>query len=233
MDDQTKTDTEEIKETEIDFFAASQKRPVGRPPKPKPATSKPKRPPGRPKSLISKDKPAKTQTPSNLYNIYNKGNGINREILDTYDTKSKMTPQELKFLEYHLVMQFRIIKAMSMSGYKVGTNTYKYLLAKKILQKYEEQADDHRKIFRAVGLGEIAVAKGILKACQKARTTKELTDAYGLAAKCLGLQREVIEGAGGITLIITGQGEESGEIKEPGTLAEPQKRLPAPAMIRD
>jgi hypothetical protein len=128
-------------------------------------------------------------------------------------------------------MRFRIIKAMNQAGYSKYTTTYKYLLAKRIIEKYEAQAEDHRKIFRAVGLGEIAVAKGILKACLTAKTNKDIRESYGLAAKCLGLQREVIEGAQGITLIITGQGEEqSGEIR--GTV-EPQKQLPAPAMIRD
>jgi len=215
---------------EIDFTAAITKRGPGRP-RTKPI--KPKRAPGRPRAAAIKEKPAKSKQPSNLYNIYNKGNGILDQNISDYDKSAKLTIQELTFLEYYVSLRFRILPAMERSGYQGITNTHKYLLAKKIIQKYEEQAEDHRNIFRAVGLGEIAVAKGILKACHTARTTKELTDAYGLAAKCLGLQREVIEGAGGITLIITGQGEESGEIKEPGKLAAPQALLPPPAMIRD
>jgi hypothetical protein len=219
---------------EIDFTAAIVKRGPGRPPKPKSPTSKPKRPPGRPRKYPqSLDKPTSNIKHSNIYNIYNKGNGIDDNTISNYDMSAKLTNMELKFLECYVTMRFRILKAMNAAGFEKYTNTYKYLLAKRIIEKYERQAADHRNIFRAVGLGEIAVAKGILKACQKARTTKELTDAYGLAAKCLGLQREVIEGAQGITLIITGQGEESGEIKGPGTLEQPQALLPAPAMIRD
>ena len=228
MRDETKTGTEEI-----DFFAAPHKRPVGRPPKPKPATSKTKRPPGRPTTSLSKPKDHTKANRSNLYNIYNKGNGINDSDIANYDKSAKLTLQELNFLEYYVSLRFRIIKAMDQAGYIKHSNTYKYLLAKRIIEKYERQAEDHRNIFRAVGLGEIAVAKGILKACLTARTNKDIRESYGLAAKCLGLQREVIEGVGGITLIITGQGEESGEIKEPGKLAEPQKALPPPAMIRD
>jgi hypothetical protein len=220
---------------EIDFTAAltKLKRGPGRPAKPKPATSKPKRPPGRPKSAVSKDKPVTHRENSNLYNIYNKGNNINDEIISNYDKSAKLTIQELTFLEFYVSLRFRILPAMERAGFTGLSNTYKYLLAKKIIEKYESKAEDHRAIFRAVGLGEIAVARGILKACHTARTTKELTDAYGLAAKCLGLQREVIEGAGGITLIIAGEGGEAGEIKEPGKLTEPQAMLPAPAMIRD
>ncbi len=77
------------------------------------------------------------------------------------------------------------------------------MLAKKIIEKYERSAEDHRNIFRSVGLGEIAVAKGILKCCQTAKTDKDRREAWALAAKCLGLQREVIEGgASGVAIYI-------------------------------
>ena len=96
-------------------------------------------------------------------------------------------------------------------------------------QVKQVQAQDHRNIFRMVGLGEIAVAKGIINACQTARTNKDIRESFGLAAKCLGLQREVIEGGAGITLNIAGRSDQAGEIKGPGEPGKPQAQLSAPS----
>ena len=213
--------------------------------RPQSDTQEPKRPRDRPKGADkpksqgkSKGKPKSSKPfPNNKY--INTESILTPEIIDidnidnAINYKGKMTPKEIKFLQLHVSGKYRIIKAMDKAGYTEYSNTYKYLVAKKIIEKYERQADDHRNIFRMVGLGEIAVAKGILKACLTAKTNRDIRESYGLAAKCLGLQREVIEGAQGITLIITGQGDQAGEIKEPGQLAKPQAMLPAPAMIRD
>lgn len=53
-----------------------------------------------------------------------------------------MTIQELRFLEYYAFMRFRIIKSIDSNGYQRIINAYKYLLAKKIIEKYERQAED-------------------------------------------------------------------------------------------
>jgi len=76
---------------------------------------------------------------SNLYNIYNKGNGvIDNQILDI-DMKGKMTLQELQFIELYVTCRFLKLKAMEKAGYVGIHNTYKYLLALRILQKYESR----------------------------------------------------------------------------------------------
>ena len=91
---------------------------------------------------------------------------------------------------------------MIAAGYCDLSKDYRYKLANRIVQKYESQAGDHRKIFRAVGLGETAIAMGILNLCKTARSEAVKLNAYALAAKCLGLQHDVIEGVEGITIVI-------------------------------
>lgn len=198
------------------------------------------KPPKRRKSAKSSEKLETVQSENN--NILANDNHISEldiidgEIKDSLlDLKGKMTNRELKFLELYVTGSYRIIKAMKMAGYVKGSNTYLYLLAKKIVEKYERSAADHRNIFRMVGLGEIAVARGILRCCQTAKTNKDQREAWALAAKCLGLQREVIEGgASGVTIIIGTGADQPGEampVQDRPTYKGDQQIQPAPAPL--
>ena len=91
--------------------------------------------------------------------------------------------------------------AMIYAGYKATQPRYVRFLAKKIIQKYESQGGDHQKIFREIGFGEVEIAMGIKNLAQNAKSEMVRLNALALAAKCLGLTKEQVEGAGGITIV--------------------------------
>ena len=122
---------------------------------------------------------------------------------DKIDCKSALTLQEQIFLDLHLIEKKPIKEAMIQAGYNDLPERTLYFRAKKILQKYEAKAGDHRNIFRAIGLGEVRVAMGILELCNS-KNEKNKALGLQLASKCLGLQREVMEGGQGVTVIIQG-----------------------------
>jgi hypothetical protein len=70
------------------------------------------------------------------------------------------------------------------------------------LIKYESRTEDHRKIFRAIGAGEVAVAQGLLKLATTAKSEMVRLNAWATIAKCLGLAKEVTESVEGIQIII-------------------------------
>jgi hypothetical protein len=117
------------------------------------------------------------------------------------DIKAKMTLQELNFLEIYLSGRVTIDKAMIQAGYGHYSQDWRYKLAQKIVIKYEAQADDHRKIFREMGAGEVAVVEGLLGLARGAKSEMVRLNAYTQIAKCLGLTKEILEGAGGVTII--------------------------------
>ena len=91
---------------------------------------------------------------------------------------------------------------MILAGYKGYHPNYLYQLGTKIINKNECQADDHRKIFRAVGAGETAIAQGLLHLAQNAKSEMVRLNAWTGLAKCLGLTKEVLEGVEGIQIVI-------------------------------
>ena len=135
---------------------------------------------------------------------------------DKIDCKSALTLQEQIFLDLHLIEKKAIKDAMIQAGYNDLPERTLYFRAKKILQKYEAKAGDHRNIFRAIGLGEVRVAMGILELCNS-KNEKNKALGLQLASKCLGLQREVMEGGQGVTVIIQGPDSQIW----PSTLAPP------------
>lgn len=122
----------------------------------------------------------------------------------TVNLKDKLTEKELRFLEIYMSGRYTIDKAMIAAGYTGYNLKYLYRLSRKIVEKYESQADDHRKIFRAMGAGELAVVEGLLKLARTAKSEMVKLNAWSMIAKCLGLTKEIIEGAGGVTIIFEG-----------------------------
>ncbi|MBU4448706.1 MAG: hypothetical protein KKD99_08975, partial [Proteobacteria bacterium] len=109
--------------------------------------------------------------------------------------------KELKFLELYLSGNYTKEKAMKAAGYVGYHEKYLYHLSGKIIEKYECQAGDHRKIFREMGAGEVAVIEGLLKLARGAKSEAVRLNAWSMIAKCIGLTKDQVEGVGGITII--------------------------------
>jgi hypothetical protein len=224
---------------EIDLGAALPTKP--RRGRPRTATPKPPKDPNR---KVRKDKgikKTKNQTPYIDNNILIGDKVIKGDVIDysnredyqsAEDLKGKPTLNELKFLSLWLSGNVSRIKAMKSAGFKGANDSYLYLLAKKILEKYESQVEDHRILFRAMGAGETFVAKGLIKLAKESKSDMVKLNAYAQIAKILGLTKEQLEGAGGITLIFESQ--ETGRVQVVGPGAPPpppgppgQARLPS------
>ncbi len=119
--------------------------------------------------------------------------------------KDHLTDREVKFIEIYLSGGITVEKAMIAAGY-VGYNTdYLYRLSRKIIQRYEAQAGDHRKIFQAVGCGVARVAQKITKMMDSAKSEMVQFNYTQLAAKALGITKDVEQSSQGVTVIIQAQ----------------------------
>ena len=150
----------------------------------------------------------------------------------------KLTTKELSFLNNYLSGQVTIIQAMDSAGYANMHERYKYHLASKIIQRYESQAQDHRIIARALGAGEVFVIKGLMDLARDSTSGLVKRAALADLAKILGLTKEQLEGAGGVTIIFEGAGAPGATASLPGAPLPPSqgeiKVLPAsnkPIMI--
>jgi hypothetical protein len=187
-----------------------------------------KRGPGRPR------KPVSTQTPSEgssllVPDLINKTDDLgfdDNPDRPTVNLKDKLTEKELRFLEIYMSGNYTIEKAMVAVGYNDLHPRYRYFLASKIIQKYESQAEDHRNIFREMGAGEVEVVSGLLNLAKTAKSEMVRLNAYSMIAKCLGLTKEIIEGAGGVTVIFEASPAQPGP---PGAPPPPPGSPPQPA----
>lgn len=141
---------------------------------------------------------------------------------EKFDLKGQLTLKEMKFIELYLTGDLTVDKAMESAGYVGYHHNSLYRLGRKIVQKYEHQAGDHRKIMRALGWGEVRVIQSLIEAATGFKSEQVRLNARLGLAKCLGIQKEVLEEVGGISIIInTKQGISAG----PGP-QEPEKPLP-------
>jgi len=149
------------------------------------------------------------------------------QVLETIDLSGKLTPQEAKFVEYHLIKQESVKRSLILAGYTIEPDSTMYFRGRKILQKLEQSTDDHRKILRAVGAGEVAVAQGLLALArdQNAGAVARVA-AYTTLGKMLGMSKDVIEGRKGITIIIEGPRGERTEVPPPGPQQPVHPQLP-------
>src|SRR5208337_686102 len=114
---------------------------------------------------------------------------------DRIDCKSALTLQEQIFLDLHLIEKKSIKDAMIQAGYQDLPERTIYFRAKKILQKYESRAEDHRNIMRAVGAGEVAVITRLWHEAQNASGAGARVQALTTLGKWLGLDKEVLQGS--------------------------------------
>jgi hypothetical protein len=165
------------------------------------------------------------------------------DIIKEIDIRAKkLSIQELKFLELHLVKGETIKRAMLLAGYEIpkveGTL---YWRAKRIIRKLEMSAADHRAIMRAVGAGEVAVTAGLF-ALARSKDTPAVARvaAYTTLAKMLGMEKDIIQGTQGVTIVIQGPDGQEAALRPapPGApglpAADPLTRPPGkPIQITD
>jgi len=168
-------------------------------------------------TLKKKKKKPAPQVPKNIDKLENIPGIIdvsNEDCLDNCDLAGNMTLKEFKFVEIYLSGQISLYKAMILAGYEEYSETYRARLGTKIIRKYECQTDDHRKIMRALGWGEVRVIQSLIEAATGFKSEQVRLNARLGLAKCLGIQKEVLEGVEGIQIVINtkkGLGEKPGQ----------------------
>ena len=124
------------------------------------------------------------------------------EFIKELESKEKLTIQELKFIEYHLVLKYTVKRSMMLAGYRESSEGMYFYRAKKIVGKFEARAADHRQIMRALGAGEVFVISGMFELAKKAGSEIVKKGALDSLAKWLDMDKERLQGSGGVTVII-------------------------------
>ena len=152
---------------------------------------------------------------------------INPEVLaetDRVDCKAPLTVQEKLFLDLHLTEGKSIKDAMNQAGFidDLPERTL-YFRAKKIIQKYEVRAEDHRNIMRAVGAGEARVITHLWHLAQNSNSDGAKVQATTTLGKWLGMDKEQQQGGAGVTIIMqASQGPTQINVGAPGPISPPE-----------
>jgi hypothetical protein len=156
-------------------------------------------------TLRKKKKKPSTQLPKTIEKLENIPETIyasDEDCLENCDLAGDMTLRELKFVEIYLSGQISLDKAMILAGFEEYSETYRARLGTKIVRKYECRTDDHRKIMRALGWGEVRVIQSLIEAATGFKSEQVRLNARLGLAKCLGLTKEIVEGVEGISIVI-------------------------------
>jgi IS30 family transposase len=151
---------------------------------------------------------------------------------DRIDCNSALTLQEQIFIDLHLIEKKSIKDAMMQAGYKNLSERTLYFRAQKILQKYEVKAEDHCTIMRAIGCGEVAVISKLWHEAQTSQSAGARIQALITLGKWLDLDKEVIQGSQGVTVIIQAQEGSAQQINitpeptQPSSYNHPQPSTP-------
>jgi hypothetical protein len=188
-------------------------------------------------TLRKKKKKPSTQLPKTIDESGNNPGVIdvsNEVCLENCDLAGDMTLRELKFVEIYLSGQISLDNAMILAGFEEYSETYRARLGTKIIRKYECKTDDHRKIMRALGWGEVRVIQSLIEAATGFKSEQVRLNARLGLAKCLGIQKEVLEGVEGIQIVINssrGLGDKSGQHRPAQVNQDQPQALPAPLSI--
>ncbi len=165
-------------------------------PKPKPATAPPKKP---------KARPRKPTTATALEKI----NPDPPEVQSARNLKDQLTVKELKFLEIYLQGDLNVDEAMIAAGYTGYHPKSLYRLGRKIVEKFESQGIDRRKIARKIGAGEVTILQGLLGIAQDTKVPPGVRcRAWADLASILGLKGEITESFQGVSIIIQGEDDD-------------------------
>jgi len=219
----------------VDLFAEpAPRRPRGRPPGP-----------GKPGQRKRPQKAKENQNVSPQFNNILNNNNMRfidnieepevidkiDQVLSTINLFGQMTEREGKFLEYNLIQGKSIKSSLILAGFPIEPDSTMYFRGRKILQKLEQNTEDHRKIARAVGAGEVKVIRGLLELAEdKNSGAVARVAAYTTLGKWLGMSKEQLAERKGITIIIEGprQGERAA-IPPPSVGQAPgQPQIPGP-----
>ena len=157
----------------------------------------------------AKKKPAagkqagKDKAAVSITNNYLENNNVNicseefKELFknDNPDFKSaralgeQLTAKELKFLEIYLSGDGDRITSMKLAGYDGLSEIMLYLVSRKIVEKYEAGGGVGPKVLRAVGLGELKIAKLLKSLAESAKSDLVRLEALKFAANCLGMSK--------------------------------------------
>ena len=124
------------------------------------------------------------------------------EIVKELNSKDKLTIQELKFIEYHLILKYTVKRSMMLAGYRLSSEGMYFYRAKKIIGKFEARAEDHRQIMRALGAGEVFVIESMFKLAKSAQSEIVKKGALDSLAKWLDMEKDKLQRSGGVTVII-------------------------------
>ena len=78
---------------------------------------------------------------------------------------------------------------MKLAGYDGLSESMLYLVARKIVEKYEAGGGVGPKVLRAVGLGELKIAKLLKSLAESAKSEVVKLEALKFAANCLGMSK--------------------------------------------
>lgn len=133
-----------------------------------------------------------------------------------FDLKAQLTVKELKFIELYVTGEHTVETAMESAGYIGYHPNSLYRIGRKIVQKYESQAGDHRKVMRAMGYGEVKAIEMLIDSAKNAKSEMVKLNARVALAKCLGLYQDVVQSHVGVNIIITGRSPRPPEPVEGG-----------------
>jgi hypothetical protein len=135
-----------------------------------------------------------------------KPKGLQDEVSEEkFDLKGQLTLKELRFIEFYLTGDVTVDKAMESAGYVGYHKKSLYRLSRKIVEKYESSAGDHRKIMRAMGYGETKAIEMLIDSAENAKSEMVRLTARITLAKCLGLHQDFVAVNQGIQIIIKGR----------------------------
>ena len=137
--------------------------------------------------------------------------------------KDQLTEKEQLFIEIFLAGGTSRDEGMISAGYGNYSQSHRMGLSRKIIAKYESLAGEHRKTFRAVGAGEVAVAQGLLDLATNSKSEMVRLNAWTAIGKILGLTQDVVAVNQGIQIVIKGRGEGPAAVQ---VQREPAKMLP-------
>jgi hypothetical protein len=113
-----------------------------------------------------------------------------------------LTERETLLLELYFSGRADLGKAVKMAGYRTRGKSMREYIGRRVIEKLE-QSTSGRDIFRKLGLGEVTIGLLLLQIASDPRAgANARIAALATASKCIGLQREVIEGSEGAEIVI-------------------------------
>lgn len=118
-----------------------------------------------------------------------------------------LTDKELRFLQILLEGEIKPEVAIFQAGYDKCSRGQRYLIAKKIIKKYEQQAQGAANILRDVGWGELTISQRLKRIGLKAKTPGAQLKACELGMRALGMLEQNDKQSEGVTIVIQGPGQ--------------------------